>query len=132
MIVGEVADAVAVAMAMAVAMAVAMAKAVAMANIVCVAITFWLLLFFFFFQTCSRTTIPTYDSCLAERGIKLSSIVAEGREGASSWLHVDCGYMEELSTGRKRCSLAGKDYPEELRVLPRWDNQSKLETTRRH
>ena len=69
---------------MAAAMAVAMAKAVAMANIVCVAITFWLLLFFFFFQTCSRTTIPTYDSCLAERGNKLSSIVAEGREAQSS------------------------------------------------
>ena len=40
--------------------------------------------------------------------------------------------MEELFTGRKRCLLAGKDYPEELRVLPRWNNQSKLKTTRRH
>ena len=40
------------------------------------------------------------------------------------------GYMEELPTGRKRCLLAGKDYPEELRVLPRWGNQSKLKTTR--
>eukprot|EP00974_Lingulodinium_polyedra_P109099 10556976-Lingulodinium_polyedra.AAC.1 len=42
------------------------------------------------------------------------------------------GYMEGLSTGRKRCFLAGKDYPEELRVLPRWDNRRKLKTTRRH
>ena len=42
------------------------------------------------------------------------------------------GYMEELPTGRKRCLLAAKEYPEELRVLPRWDNQSKLKTTRRH
>ena len=66
-----------------------------------------------------------------ERGRRQRQVTLQctGEVHCLTWIS---GYMEELSTGCKRCLLAGKDYPEELRVLPRWDNQSKLKTTRRH